>query len=200
MSIVMELNPYITDTSDATVYGETRIGDNGDLWGAPEYDIGTSSTSQVGYTTWDSAPYDGIDSGWVNVTLHLTSSGASLYVENGGDGTLSLTNAQFGAISKVEIDAATQTSGVSVAWRALSVEFFKNGSATEGINVPTNKDPVADGTNATGPIEAITTVTPTAANNDEVIVSGQVYIHADSGNYPSGNDIFSQILVYAPSA
>lgn len=207
MAIYMTSEPYVSNLEGFSIYAEASIGDNGDIWGAPQYDAGTtgpSATNTASYLTWDDDLSDGFDSGWVGVQFHVQLGGstpiASWAVDGGMDGAVELTSVPTGDISQLQIRTVAQMMGTSFEWSALTVQFLKGGVATETISASLGGQPQASRTSTSSNIESIMTIVPTNSDNTEFTLIGMVSLHADYGVFPDASSLFSQVLVYTHPA
>ena len=198
MVIETACQSFISDIGDYAIYADARFGDNGDYWGVPTYEVGSPSASTPGYCRWDSDPSNGIETGWLDVELHVGANHVVTWeVQGGGDGILQFSNVQYGDISKVRVRAAVQQSGLLFEWRSLVLQFYDNGVLKESSSMTSAQQPKADTTQSGSVKEMITTITPAWAHNDELILTGQIHLHANQGVYPGANDLFGQVLINA---
>jgi hypothetical protein len=187
------------DISGYTMYSDVLFADDGDPNGIPGYDLGSSDEDNVGgFIVWQEDYSDGLDTGNVATSLTMPAGGGTNAVEwsvaNGADGPLYFTRT-YGAIRQVQILAGVALAGCKMTWNDVQVQFYKSGTLIETISPGSV---VADGTSSTDPIslEQITTVTPTANNNDMVVVSANVRLQANSGIDPGEEDIFGAVYVF----
>lgn len=195
-----------TYTSIQTFFGcffaEARFGSNGGT-GTPEYDVGSTTSNAVsGRTVWDSDLSNGLNSGWINVSLDAEAGGGSNAVSwtvTGGTVVpLLFSGVTYGIIDNVQIVAAVQFPA-QMLWRSVLVKFYKAGVLIESFSERVG--PQVDTTGATPPVakEQVLTVVPAQTDNDKVVITGQIELVCAAGIYPGPNDIFAQIYVVTGS-
>lgn len=198
MAIVMQMqSAQISEISGSSVMAELRFGTDGNMSGAPEYDLGTSSDTVDGSAVWDGDSSDGVESPWVDVSFSADSTtDLATWSMNNGSGTLSYDQASFGAIQQVQIRSGTLAQA-SMLWRSLEVNFYKNNQVVDtytqqnGPSVDQTADPYA------GSYQDLLQITPGVTDADKVVITGQVKMTSPEGVYPAENTMFSQILLFA---
>jgi len=204
MPIYMSASPDIAPAPDYTFLTEVRAGGNGDPDATPEYDAGDPYDLATGRTTWDSSLTNGMDSGNVQVQLHVWHADGVAHVtwSLGGDtsGDLTYDGADYDALSGVELVAGVQSSEMEFTWSNVAVTFRKADTTTETIAVEDPVDATTIGTSNSAR-EAFCTVTPTNGDNDEMILTAMVRLRSTTANLqPEPNDLFGQAFVFAIAA
>ena len=201
MSFVMSPSADAVALSSPAILAQVQSGGNGSYSALPEYAVGSGAGGFVdGSKTWDPDLSNGLDSGWVTVSLDakITSSGSTLTwaVQGGASGTLSTIGPGGNGISEVDLNVGVQNADVSVVWDSPVVKFYHANSLVE-TDSPTSSL-VAD-TTSSGDYSAgdLLTVTPGSSNNDEVIVTGRVrFTCTDAYSLPAPTDIFAQVGIF----
>jgi hypothetical protein len=193
-------NGSISSISGYEVDAEARIGSNGWSSGDPEYSVGISSSNfSSGRRVWEASPVETIDSGQVEVVLAANPGGGSQAVGwtvSGGDTVpLYCNNASYQIISSLKVRAAVQLNWAVMSFSDLVFRFYKNGSLQETITyekVIANTEDTSDEVQ-----EQILTVTPTASDNDKVVVEGNIRLAMYGVDIPDPNAVFGQIFIFS---
>jgi hypothetical protein len=207
------------------VYGEARIGSNGNSGGDSELFIGHSgSDGNSGRVVWESgtAGEGNFDSGVRAVSLSIPAGGGTaapaLWSVNGASSNpISYSGKTYGSISQVTITAGVQINA-AVLWTNVLVEFYRAGNVVDSYSL--SGGPCADTRSEPNAVsEAILTVTPggpadqdakrppgakpatspVQALFDSVVVTGSIELLFDNGVFPGTDDLFTQIFVATSS-
>jgi hypothetical protein len=184
---------------------EVRFGSNGDLNAFDaEYRVGEGNgTWQEGRRTWDADLSDGLWSDSVDTTFIANpgggTSGIAWSVIGGVTDPLSLTGVTYGAITSVKLRAAVTGAGMRMRWSSVLVNFYKNGTLQQRRNMPPSQWPDANtlSLSVSDPVERILTVTPSASDNDMVVITASVALTANTGIALGAGHIFGQIFLFA---
>jgi hypothetical protein len=201
----------LSDVTGYCIFGLVRVGSNGAVPGTPECATGKSASSQsTGRRAWDSNLLDGLDSGWLPVTLTLNASGnATGGVEwvVGASGSLTTTNysgAKYGEILSVTLRAAVDGAGRRMSFRNTVVGFFTNqtdASPDEAITLSTGSNPVASTVGQSDPIDAeqIVEISPDGSGYVKIVVAAEVRLECVDHNLPGSQGIVGQVFVFTSS-
>jgi hypothetical protein len=180
-------------------YAEVKYGSNGAAGGVPEYGVGHDPSDTVtGRRVWDGNLADGLESGWINVELALEPGGGANDVKwtvfGGTPNPVFYSGVTYGTIVQVRVRAAVQAP-VQMQWRSVTVKFYKNGTMVDSFT--RRAGPEVDRRSYPTPVaaEQVLTVVPAAADNDKVVVTGQVRLHAPAGISLQATDLFGQVFV-----
>jgi hypothetical protein len=194
-TMVVSLNTSVTDMGPQHVVGETRVGGNGNLYSASEYDVGSNSDDLTyGYTVWDSSGLsNGFDTGPVQMSLNAEAAGSILTVGGAMDGPLSSGSGTGGAIHQVAIRVDALNPYMDAKLTGITLEFYDNGILTESESVPNLE---AQTTQDEPMMENLAVVTPSSNTDDQVIVSATMeFASPVPYQLPDVNDMFAQINV-----
>jgi hypothetical protein len=193
----------ISDVSGYCVFGELRFGSNGNVNGDPEVEAGAvNQTPSSARRQWDNNMNDGLSAGPFSVVFTAEAGGGAnavkWSVQDANPSPLTYSGATYGAITRVRLRAAVQTTAL-VDWTSVLVRFYKNGRLSDSY--PTNGAPTAgplvDTRGGSLPVtaEQILEITPVAGTNTKVIITGTVTLAAPQGVTPDVNDLFAQVFV-----
>jgi hypothetical protein len=197
MAIVMMLNPTtsLANITGYELYSEALVGSNGDPYGVPGYDIGTSSSNNSdGYVTWDADEETNFQTGPVafEMDANLGTGADTLFVTGGIESPLAFQGPGSQKVGSVEIIAAAQVAG-QVSWSDVSVDFYQGSTLEETASVGTG--PQVDTTGSGGTEEQIMVVTPSSTQDDHVVVSGTINMSTPNGTIPGPDDLFCQVFI-----
>jgi hypothetical protein len=202
MAIVMmpSQQDYLADApSGYSLYANVRAGSNGDPGGDPEKILGTSSSANAGRFTWDPADSSGgFDAENIPVTITMNlATGADSILLGTTPVPLTFPGPTGGTINHLELTAGTAVNA-QVAWSNVHVAFYRSASLQETVSVPGGPSiDTTDSDNPTG--EQTATVTPTASNDDEAIITGNITMVCPDYTYPNPEDMFAQAFLFANS-
>lgn len=190
----------ISDIDGYCAFAEVLYGSNGAAQGEPEVNVGAiNQAPSAGRKTWDANTSDGIDSSTVSVQLVAEAGGGTnalkMSVAGASPSPLQYSGATYGAIQRVRIRAAVQTTA-KVQWGSVVVAFYRMGRTAETYT-HSGGGPGVDTRNATLPVtaEQILEVVPAFSNNTKVVVIANVQFVANQGVVPGAEDLFGQIFV-----
>ena len=190
-------------SSGFCVVGQARVGGNG-AGAGHEFSVGhdTAAACATGRRTWDAAA-SGIDSGQVATRLTAGPGGGanlSLNVDGGNPSPLPYASLQYGAVTKVQIQARVTQTNAKFAFRNIQVTFATPGQSQQVIVVDAAMAPAADttGGHGTSASQAIQ-VTPRNAGYTTVTVVAEVQLVCQDPA-PAGPDaIEGSVYVFTES-
>jgi hypothetical protein len=200
MSYVMSpIESYLMDDSSYDTFGNLQVGSNGDAEGDPTSDVGdVFGEENYAYTAWDSDLDGGFDTSNVPIALDVTSDGSeSLSVAS--NAPLTYQTGSIGPISSVVLEAAVQTNATS-SWSNVTVTFLKNGSVREVDSIGNGPQVNTVSSGSANVADQTLTVTPSAPDDDEAIVSGVMRMTSPGINYPASQAMFCNIFVKGANA
>ncbi len=110
----------ITPITGFCILAKARVGSNGNVSGVAECLTGKATDFATGRKTWDANLTDGLDSGWVPVTLTLDASGSRWEVSGASPATISYA-ASWGEIFRVTLQAAVDGAGRKFSFRNVVI-------------------------------------------------------------------------------
>jgi hypothetical protein len=184
---------------------EVRFGSNGDLNGFDaEYRVGDANGNWTdGRRTWDNNLTDGLSAGPVSTSFTTSpgngTNGIAWSVIGGVTDPLSFSGIAFSRISSVKFRAAVTGGGMRMRWAGLVVDFYKAGTLQQRRTVVATLWPDANTLSLpqSNPVEKIITITPSASDNDKVVVTASATLQANAGVSLGPDHIFGQIFLYA---
>jgi hypothetical protein len=192
MAIHMSLNSSVSDLGTPAVVGEARVGNDGDPYGAPEYDVGAPSDNlSYGFAEWDSDISSGFDTGAVPLQFTANQSGSSLILggENGGSVT---SGSGTSVVNEVAIRVDAQEPDMDAKLSGVVVSFYDDGKLTEQLNLGDLEAQTTD----SQPVAEDLAVIDAPANTDQVVVTGTMDLSCSvPDEMPDVNDMFAQIDV-----
>lgn len=185
----------ISDPQGWDVFAEVRFGDNGSFWGVGEAATGTvEGEDDAGIVAWDSNLSDGLDSGWVQVELTVTTGADGTVAWNVGHASASdSTPSSLDVIKKVTIRADVEASGMAMSWGTVDVKFFQNGNLVDEASANPSANTI--GSSSGNSAESGAAITTSYSNCDQVVISGSVRLQAVQGVHVDETAIFGQILI-----
>lgn len=193
------LQATLNDDSSYDTWANFQVGSNGDTSGDPTYAIGDLFGAENWcYNTWDSNLNGGFDTSNVPVSFDVTSQGNEVLTV-GSDAPLTYQTGDIGPITSVVLEAAVQTNAIA-SWSSVSVEFLQNGSPIEVDSCAGGPQVNTVNSGGANVQDQIMTIVPTAANADEVKVTGIMRMRSPGINYPSGQGMFCNIFVNGANA
>jgi hypothetical protein len=185
------------DSYDA--YANLQVGSNGDPSGDPTSAIGdVYGEENWAYNTWDTNVSGGFDTSNVPITFDVTSDGSET-LNVGNNSPLTNQTDSIGPISSVVIEAAVQTNATA-KWGGISVEFLKNGSVVETDTFASGPQVDTTTSGASNVADQTLTVTPSAPDDDEVIVTGIMRMTSPGISYPAAQAMFCNVFVKGANA
>lgn len=168
---------------------------NGD-WGAGSVPELTLNGAE-GQVAWPGQSSDTFDSGFVSIELVVSAgSGSALSAQGTASGSVVDSSVHYGTIQRVEIVASVAGVHRRFTWQSITVRFYKAGVLKQTMTRPSECWPKAD----TYAVPSFgwrgTRYIPSSADNDSVVVSGQVRLQADAPVIQPW-EMQGQILVFA---
>ena len=189
---------YVSDITGFCVAAEAKSGSNGDPNGvAAEVFAGHTPDDAVATRrVWDPAPADGIDSGWVLVSLTASSAGTYWSVDDADVEPVSYAGVAFGTVGTLRLRAAVRVPG-AVRWRNLVVRWIRNGRVMESYSAAAGPEVDARAAGSPAESEQVLEIVPVATTHEKVVVDAEVNLAAADGVVPGPDDLFAQIFVDA---
>jgi hypothetical protein len=178
MPIDIVISEQISVIEGYTIAASTRIGNNGETWGASTCGVWDANYDlQEAWQVWDSNASSGIVGDAIAMQLELKpgggTNGVTMLLDDGTPSTLTLSNTSYTYISQVKLRAGVTFSDMRAHFDEIVVAFYRNGTVVETVNLD---DIIADSTGSSSPSQSehLVTVTPSAGDYTQVIISGLV--------------------------
>lgn len=192
MAIIMNyINPEVTDISGYNYLAEFRYGSNGEAYSDTEVLAGTNDNVMQNRVTWDTNPFDGVDSGWGSVNMVFQQGLLGFQVGNS-----EVADTQVGAFNTIDhivLRAGVFGAGDTMDWKNISVNFFKDGQLVEVFDPGTLS---AQSSDSTGMGEQYLDIRASDPGVNSFSISAQVKMTSPEGNMPWSDEMFSQVLIY----
>lgn len=194
-------NSSISDLTGYCTLAVARPGSNGLTTGDYECSVGGDSGSPAtGRVIWDNDLTDGFSSGELEVMFTAEagggSSGVNWQVPGASPCPVIYTGRTYGAIQKVQIRAAVQTTA-QMQWSNVLVKFLRLGRLMDQYSATTG--PAVDTSLGGLSAEQILEVVPDFETNTKVIVTASMLLASPVGVALDIEDILAQIFVYSSS-
>ena len=189
----------VSDITGFTAVGVVRFGANGAdplVW---ETAVGTSSSiSASDNLVWDEDISSGLDSNWVSAQFDVAPGGGTnainWTVTGGVTVPLSSSCGTFSGIQKAIVRAVVLDSGHAMNWRLITAKFYKEGQLRETLSH--RSGPGVDTRFGSATLEQYIEITPTASDNDRMLVTGQFRMESPSSSI-SEDMIQGQVYLFA---
>jgi hypothetical protein len=194
MSITMAPIEYVMPNDTYDAYANLQVGSNGDTDGDPTSSIGDIyGEENWAFNPWDSDVSSGFDTSNVPIQFDVKSDGTEDLVVGSSD-PVTYQTSPIGCISSVVLEADVQTNA-EASWSNVTVEFLRSGSVVETDNPTSAPDVNTIGSSSSTMEDQQMTITPTATNCDETIVTGTMRLRSPGISYPSSTAMFCNIFV-----
>jgi hypothetical protein len=182
------------ESGPSVVSANLLLGDNGDEYGVATSTLNVGgSEADAAWSAWDESPWDGIESEWEDVAFAVSCDGGTSELEFNGDILDGSANGCT-SLGGVRITAGVAGAGMSMEWDDVEVLFYRDGLLVETVVVGAFAANLIDGSGS-GPLKAVTLVTPGDDDYDAVVVTGSVRLRATSDSWPLASDIFGQVQI-----
>jgi len=187
--------------SGYSVYAELKVGSNGSDEGVAETAAGDAvGNSGFGHTIWDEDVADGVDSGWVQVSLVAGPSGVTWTV--GNQAPVHVADSVTGDILSLKVRAAVMGGDRQTSWRSLVANFFDSENSTspsEQVAIGRAGNPEASTVGAASDAEADRTadIWPDGSGYKMVQLTGSIRIQSLQAGLPNPESVFGQVYLYA---
>ena len=187
---------FVSEITGFCIAAEAKSGSNGDANGVGfEVFVGHDPDDAVAARrVWDGSPSDGIDSGWVLVSLTAAASGSSWSVDGADADPLSYAGATFGNAGAVRLRAGVRVPA-AVKFRNVVVRWIRNGRVMESIQAPAGPEIDTRPPGSPAEAEQVLEIVPVATTHLKVVVDAEVSFAAPEGVEPGPDDLFAQIYV-----
>lgn len=199
--------PFIPSvSSNPCIAGGVQVGSNGSGGGSPGIVLGNGSGTNpsTGNVIWDANP-SGFDSGWVAVQIVASAGGGANGVTctvtqpNGSTTTVNYSGVNYGTINDVQLQAAVSASNMTITFRSVVVQYYKNGNLTDTVSLPDECAPIADTTGAGAPPSAsqVSRLSPHTAGNTKVVITFLVRMQTPQSTLPAPTAIIGRFFIFA---
>jgi len=189
MSVTSWSDSWLSDLSSNDDFGAICVGEDAYDGMASVYAGSGDTTLGTARAGWADSDDGSFDSGPVVAKLQVVSGESMAWDANGMETSFTAGSQTF---SKVTIQAGVSSSGMRAEWDGVVIDFYTTSGSTtpaEEFDVPSLVADTFDQSDGSAK-ESIAVVTASQSGYAKVRVTGTVRLQAQSGVYPSGNDVF----------
>jgi hypothetical protein len=195
MSFIMSPIEYtLNEDNSYDAFANLQVGSNGETNGTPTSFIGDADGDENwAYQAWESSSAASFDTSNVSVSFEVMSDGNET-LNVGNSSSLTYETGGIGPISSVTLEAAVQVNATA-SWSNVNVEFLRNGAIVETDSFNTGPQVSTVNSGHSNVEDQTLTVTPSAPNDDEALITGVMRMTAPGINLPAPQAMFCNIFV-----